>query len=148
MAKSFDAFISHTSRDRPGVRRLAEALRSAGLAVWLDEWELVAGSPWQEALEVAIASSSAVLVVIGADGLGPWQQTEVAAALQYAVHDRRPVIPVLLPGSRPAKLPLFLSSITSVGMSAGRLLKVRLKCIRSLVAPQQPAWNSRVRLSR
>lgn len=114
LTKPFDVFISHTSRDKTEARRLAETLRSSGLAVWFDEWELVAGSPWQDALEDAIASSSSMLIVIGADGLGPWQQTETAAALGYMARDRRPVIPVLLPGSRLGKLPPFLRDITSV----------------------------------
>ncbi|HSS48239.1 MAG TPA: toll/interleukin-1 receptor domain-containing protein [Thermoanaerobaculia bacterium] len=41
MAKSFDVFLSHSSKDKPAVRKLAETLRARGLKVWLDEWELV-----------------------------------------------------------------------------------------------------------
>ena len=41
MAKSFDVFLSHNSKDKPDVRELAEALRARGLRVWLDECELV-----------------------------------------------------------------------------------------------------------
>ena len=40
MADSFqyDVFLSHNSKDKPRVRRLAERLKAAGLRVWLDEW--------------------------------------------------------------------------------------------------------------
>ena len=43
MTKAFDVFISHTSRDKPAVRRLAKALKERGIRVWFDEWELVPG---------------------------------------------------------------------------------------------------------
>ena len=40
----FDVFISHASEDKDNVvRPLAEALRRAGLRVWLDEFELKLG---------------------------------------------------------------------------------------------------------
>ena len=33
---SYDVFLSHTSKDKPRVRRLAERLKKAGLRVWFD----------------------------------------------------------------------------------------------------------------
>lgn len=41
MAETFkyDVFISHSEKDKPAVRELAERLRKDGLRVWLDEWE-------------------------------------------------------------------------------------------------------------
>jgi TIR domain len=39
----WDVFLSHSSRDKPRVRRLAESLRGAGLQVWLDEWVIQPG---------------------------------------------------------------------------------------------------------
>jgi hypothetical protein len=37
---AFDVFLSHNSKDKPRVRKLAVALRDRGLRVWLDEWVL------------------------------------------------------------------------------------------------------------
>ncbi len=54
MTEQFDVFLSHNSKDKRTVRQLAEALRRCGLNVWLDEWELVPGRPWQEGLESII----------------------------------------------------------------------------------------------
>lgn len=34
----YDVFLSHNSKDKPRVRRLAERLEKAGLRVWFDEW--------------------------------------------------------------------------------------------------------------
>ena len=94
---SFDCFLSHNSKDKPAVRVLAAALRTAGVSVWLDEEQLRPGLTWQPELASGIAASRSVAVLVGADGLGPWEGEEQQAALALAVRDQRPVIPVLLP---------------------------------------------------
>jgi len=116
----FDCFLSHNSKDKPAVRELAAALRAAGVAVWLDEEQLRPGLPWQPQLAAGIAASRSVAVLVGADGLGPWEDEEQQAALTLAVRDHRPVIPVLLPGVPQAPpLPLFLANRTWVDLRPG-----------------------------
>ena len=110
----YDVFLSHAGRDKLATRRLASALRDVGLAVWFDEWELKPGASWQVELERAIQSSGATLVAIGPHGVGPWQETEVATAVNYATANRPAVIPVLLPGARNVGIPSFLSGVTYV----------------------------------
>ncbi|HYU33388.1 MAG TPA: TIR domain-containing protein [Thermoanaerobaculia bacterium] len=120
MTKSFDVFLSHNSKDKPAVRKLAEALRSRGLKVWLDEWELVPGRPWQEALEEVIETTGSSAVLVGKDGLGPWQDEEMRGCLSEFVSRKLPVIPVLLPDA-PAvpNLPFFLKRFTWVDLRGG-----------------------------
>jgi hypothetical protein len=116
----FDVFLSHNSKDKPAVRELKRLLAARELAVWLDEDELRPGMPWQELLESGINSSSSVAVLVGRDGLGPWEDEEMRAALQLAVKAKRPVIPVLLPGTpEKPELPLFLTNRTWVDLRAG-----------------------------
>lgn len=119
-AEPFDVFLSHNGRDKPTVRVLGEALRERGLRVWLDEWELVPGRPWQEAIEDVIETVRSAAVLVGADGLGPWEEPEMRACLDQCVTRRMPVIPVLLPGAgeRP-ELPLFLRQHTWVDLRGG-----------------------------
>jgi hypothetical protein len=38
-----DLFLSHSSRDKIFVRKLANSMSRCGIDVWLDEWELQAG---------------------------------------------------------------------------------------------------------
>jgi hypothetical protein len=115
--KSFDIFLSHNSKDKPAVRGLAEALRARGLSVWLDDWELVPGRSWQEALEEVIETTRSAAVLVGKDGLGPWQDAEMRGCLAEFVGRKLPVIPVLLPDapSEP-KLPFFLRRFTWVDL--------------------------------
>jgi hypothetical protein len=114
MPETFDAFLSHMSRDKPAVRRVAKALADAGLNVWFDEWNIVPGASWQDAIGTAIENSNAAIIFIGESGIGPWQQSEFHAALQYKVTERRPIIPVILPGAEHTELPGFLRAISRV----------------------------------
>jgi formylglycine-generating enzyme required for sulfatase activity len=96
------------------------ALRGRGLKVWLDEWELIPGRPWLDALEEVIESIACAAVLVGKDGLGPWELPEVRACLAEFVDRRLTVIPVLLPGApqEPA-LPLLLRQFTWVDLRSG-----------------------------
>ena len=59
-------------------------------------------------LERAIERSSTGAVLVGEDGLGPWENVEMRALLNQAVIRGKPVIPVLLPHAQEQpELPLF-----------------------------------------
>ncbi len=120
MSESFDVFLSHNSKDKPAVRELGLTLRTRGLKVWLDEWELIPGRPWLDVLERVIESIGCAVVLVGKDGLGPWEDREMRACLSEFVGRGLPVIPVLLPGApdKPA-LPLMLRQFTWVDLRSG-----------------------------
>ena len=40
----FDVFLSYSSKDKDVVLEIAERLKSDGLNVWFDEWEIGAGN--------------------------------------------------------------------------------------------------------
>jgi tetratricopeptide (TPR) repeat protein len=117
---TFDVFLSHNSKDKPAVRRLKKRLvDDYSLSVWLDQDELRPGMPWQELLEDGIRNSRSVAVLIGGDGIGPWEEEEMRAALELAVREKRPVIPVLLPNAPEPGLPMFLGNRTWVDLRDG-----------------------------
>src|SRR4030095_7242938 len=116
----FDVFLSHNSADKPTVIELATKLKERKLMVWLDVWELVPGRPWQQALEEVIATAASAAVLVGKDGIGPWEEPEMRACLDECVHRQMPARPVLLPGaSAPPRLPLFLRQLTWVDWRGG-----------------------------
>ena len=77
----------------------------------------------QEDLEEALDASSTCAVFVGANGLSPWENEEMRTALnQRAMSKSLRIIPVLLPGSEPAKghsLPRFLQRFTWVDFREG-----------------------------
>lgn len=113
----FDVFISHSSADKVAVRDIARRLKATGTSVWLDEEQLVAGQPWQQAIEEALQSVRSVIVFIGASGLGPWAESEVAYGIRRGIEnpDFR-LIPVLGPGASAEDIPLFLKTRTYVDL--------------------------------
>lgn len=115
--KSYNIFMSYNSEDWEPVQKIAIYLADhTGLRPWFDRWELIPGEPWLQDLERGLTFSKTCAVFVGKSGEGPWQQKELAAALDRQVKnpDFR-VISVLLP-SAPAKpeLPLFLAGNTWV----------------------------------
>ncbi len=116
----FDVFLAHNSKDKPLVRTLMRELRRRGLSVWLDEEHLLPGRPWLDAIQIAIDAARSAAVLVGDEGLGPWEKAEVRLLLQGMVSRELPVIPVLLPGGPSAEeLPLFLSQLLCVDMRSG-----------------------------
>jgi hypothetical protein len=113
----FDVFISHSSEDKPFVRRLAEELRKRSITLFLDEEQLVPGQPWQEALDRAVRSAGSVLVFIGPTGIGPWAQSEVAYGIRQQITDSNfRVIPVLGPGASVDQLPPLLRNFAFIDL--------------------------------
>ena len=95
--KEFDVFMSHASVDKPVIEDLARRLVAEGLRPFLDKWHLVPGTPWQEALEVALDHSRTCAVFLGST-LGVIENEEMRAALEERTRNSSfRVIPVLLP---------------------------------------------------
>lgn len=66
MTKAFeyDVFLSHATADKPGVRELAERLKSDGLKVWLDEWVIQPGDLVSLKIEQGLESSRTLILVM------------------------------------------------------------------------------------
>jgi hypothetical protein len=98
----FDVFFCYNKADQRAVKRLAERLERELIRVWLDEWNLVPGVPWQPELERALMSCRSVAVLFGRKGVSPWQREEMQAAVNRRVketHGLFRLVPVLLPGT-------------------------------------------------
>ncbi len=107
------------------MERIAQRLKGAGLAPWLDKWSLTPGGEWQRELGAGLDASLACAVFVGPNDLGAWELQEVAVALDRAAkQDNFRVFPVLLPGVDepfdPNRLPHFLRTRTWVDFRGGR----------------------------
>jgi len=72
MADSFtyDVFLSHKSRDKPRVRKLAERLKNVGLRVWFDEWVIKPGDDIYLAIERGLETSRVQVLCLSPEALG------------------------------------------------------------------------------
>jgi len=109
----------HNSEDKPAVRKLGKALEARGLRVWLDVVGTCAGSPLQEALEDIIGIAKSAAVLVGKDGLGPWEIPEMRGCLTEFVNRGYLSFGPCFPERRSKPiLPLFLKEFTWVDLRA------------------------------
>jgi TIR domain len=111
----FDVFLCHNSHDKPKVKEIGRQLKERGIRPWLDEWNLQPGLPAQPLLESYIKDCRSVAVFVGKNSLGPWQDEEIQATLQWTIREKKPVIPVILPDCVAVpEFPLLLTNRTWV----------------------------------
>src|ERR1044071_5750693 len=73
----YDVFLSHSSKDKPFARALAERLRADGLRVWFDEGEIKAGDRIQAKIEEGLEQSRVLVFFMSANAFGSdWAQLE------------------------------------------------------------------------
>lgn len=96
----FDVFLCHHSIDKPAIRDIAQKLKKQGIRPWLDEEQIPPGTSWQKAIGEQIHSIRSAAVIVGENGLGPWQDQEIQALLSQFVKRNCPVIPVVLPSAK------------------------------------------------
>lgn len=91
-------FLSHSSRDKFFIRKLAERLQKKGVRVWLDELELNVGDSLSEKITSGIGEVDFVGVVLSHHSLeSEWFHREVQLALKReGIENRRMLLPLLL----------------------------------------------------
>ena len=94
--KGYDVFISHASEDKEDVARpLAEALRSNGLNVWYDEFELKIGDSLRRKIDKGIANSNFGVIVISRDFISKgWTNYELDGLITRAVNNEQVMLPI------------------------------------------------------
>jgi len=89
------AFLSHSSKDKPIAREVADEIRLRGGEVWLDERELSGGTPLATALSAAIDQIDVFIVFITANSnQSPWVKYEIDQALPLVLERSIRVLPL------------------------------------------------------
>ncbi len=100
-------FISHSSKDKAFVRRVAVDLRRLGHSVWLDEWQIGLGDSIVSKLQHGIEVADFLILVLSAHSVASsWVEHEWQAKYWDEVKERRiRILPVLL---NDCKIPYLL----------------------------------------
>lgn len=95
------AFISHSSKDKPFVRKLAADLVASGVKVWIDEQRILVGDSIPEKIAQGLAESDFFLIVVSQNSVASaWVQKELSSALVHEIERRKvTVLPIRLDGS-------------------------------------------------
>jgi hypothetical protein len=62
-------FISYSSKDRSTARKIANDLQSAGVHVWLDEWEIVVGESISQKIQQGLGEADFLVVLLSKHGV-------------------------------------------------------------------------------
>src|SRR5262245_5854907 len=90
-------FISHSSADKPFVRRLVKRLERESFSVWLDEKELKPGDALSDEIAKALREARVVLVVVSVASVrSKWLKYELTLATDRMVKGDCRVIPVVI----------------------------------------------------
>lgn len=100
-------FLSHNSKDKPFVRKLADDLRKKGHYVWVDEAEIKVGDSLIGKIEEGIENTEYLGVVISNNSnKSEWVTREVRTALNQEIHNKKvKVLPILI---EDVEMPPFL----------------------------------------
>lgn len=90
-------FISHSSKDKPTVRPLVDALLARGFEPWFDEYEIRPGDDIVKKINDGLENADAGIVVFSSNTqYEKWLQAEWSALILDSVEEGRRLIPVLL----------------------------------------------------
>lgn len=91
-------FISYSHEDRSFVEQLATDLKTKGLRVWYDQWELKVGNSLIEKISFGIKSQDFLIIVLSKSSVkSEWVRKELNAALIKELQEKRVVIlPVVI----------------------------------------------------
>jgi WD40 repeat protein len=116
--ETYDVFISYSRLDWRHATEIDSNLRAKGLKSFFDRRNLTPGLPWVRALEQAIGSAKAAIVLIGPHGFGNTQQYERDLALYRQGREPKfPVVPVILPETTTDRPFDFLQVLTWIDFS-------------------------------
>lgn len=122
----FSVFLSHNSKDKVFVRRLAETLRSNDIRVWLDEAEIEIGDSLIDKVSEAIHDTDFIAAVISKNSIGShWVKKELSLAMSKEIKNKKVVVlPILLDR---CELPNYLKDKLYVDFTIGQNYAVEVK---------------------
>lgn len=94
--KQYDVFISHASEDKDEVvRPLANSLKSEGLNIWYDEFEMKIGDSLRRKIDKGLANSKFGIVVLSKDFIKKgWTNYELDGIITKAVSGEQIILPI------------------------------------------------------
>ena len=106
---STQVFVSYSSQDYERVMPLVDRLRSAGVAVWVDEGNIDAATLWSESIVEAIAECHVLIMMVSSHST---DSHNVVKEVMIASESKKTILPIYLePSDIPAKLKYQLTGI-------------------------------------
>ncbi len=90
-------FISHSSKDKAAVERLALGLRERGIEPWLDKWEIGPGDDIAAGINAGLEAANAGLIVFSRHSLeSRWVEAEISYLTFARIEEGKILVPVVV----------------------------------------------------
>ncbi|MBI2813053.1 MAG: TIR domain-containing protein [Opitutae bacterium] len=140
-------FLSYASQDAEAARRIAEALRAAGIEVWFDQSELVGGDAWDAKIRRQIAECALFTPVISANTQARREgyfrlEWKLAAQRTHMIADGTPfLLPVVIDATRDAAalVPPEFSTVQWIRLPSGETPEKFCERVKKLLGQSEPA---------
>ena len=138
-------FLSHSSKDKPFVRKLSNDLQRMGHYTWIDEAEIKVGDSLIEKIQNGIAETDYLGVVLSRNSIeSEWVKREVNIALTQEINGKfYKVLPIRIDDCR---IPLFLSDKKYADFTTDDKYKSSLEELASVISTP-PMGKSKTSIS-
>jgi len=86
-------FLSYSRSDEHLALRIAKALRTRGVAIWIDQLDIRPSEHWDRAIERAVRDCRGLVVIISPRSVA---SDNVADEISYAIEHRKSVLPIMI----------------------------------------------------
>ncbi|KPJ94720.1 MAG: hypothetical protein AMJ53_04710, partial [Gammaproteobacteria bacterium SG8_11] len=111
----YHVFLSYNSHDQSEASLIFQYLKDSNYKTFFEKDALKPGDIWQKKIEDALLSSDVIIILLGSQGVGRWQEIEsriYQIISTQCIEEKKPIIPVYLPRVNEAsdreKFPIFL----------------------------------------
>jgi hypothetical protein len=108
-------FISYAREDQDFVLALGDKLKERMVSVWLDQWNIAAGSDWNQAIDKALHECNRVLIILSPAAV---ESKQVLSELHIALDENKLIIPLLY---KACTIPRILRMIQHIDFTRGDL---------------------------
>ncbi len=117
--RPLQAFLCHTSADKPAVRVLYKRLIADGVDAWLDEEKLLPGQNWRLEIPNAVRDADVVIICLSNHAITKegYVQKEISFALDIAQEKPEGVIYIVPVKLEACEIPARLSDFQCVNLS-------------------------------
>lgn len=151
-ATSHAVFLSYASQDAEAARRMCDALRAAGVEVWLDqEGGLVGGDAWDRKIRGQIASCALFIPIVSANTQARTEgyfrlEWKLAAQRTHMISERTAfLLPVVIDATRDAEadVPVEFRAVQWTRLPGGETPEKFCERVKNLLSPESDVGRGR-----
>jgi hypothetical protein len=137
-------FLSYASQDAEAAQRICEALRAAGMEVWLDQSELRGGDDWDESIRDQIKACALFIPIISANAHARVEgyfrlEWKLAVDRSHRMAPKQPfLLPVVIDGTPQSDdaIPDRFRELQRSRLPAGQATPAFVERVRRLLSPE------------